>query len=324
MNNTLPFKLLLLTLLFCTTILLAGCGSFLYAFVTEIDSIAESESLITEDTRGAEQETYVTQKSQNDDNDSEIIIPEYESENDTNNSITPEFSDHEEFGVPENMQNDEREFSERWKRAAYDRVRKLHYDLLLALPEKQERLGDFGREILTHGYSVTLYDAGFDAPYFIISDMTYEFMTELSTLHRFNGSEFQRILTTQWIEPLYNTRTGDRDLISATSHGGGTASHSDFYRLIFGEWKKESYWYATGGGQFFGDDATGEFVEGDEATRLLSERLSDHRYYEKLHNIQLQYIDNNSRTISWEQVAEEFSAFLDSYDGIDILLTSVT
>ena len=213
-----------------------------------------------------------------------------------------------------------RAFSEEWKRAVYNRAREFHEELVQSVPEKHEFFGEWYDNI-EYVYSVFLYDAMHDAPNLVLSDSMFQFMMSLTTLYSVNGGMLEEIVTAQWITPLVNIMNGRRDMVEATWTGGGTWSESRYYRYVGGAWRQESFFYETGGGQFFTDEATGEFSDDwDESERLLGERLKNHRYlpFEDLHFIEFDYATTDGMPVPWTQIAPKLSAFLDEYDGIYI------
>ena len=294
---------LLIAVLCCSAIFLTGCGAIFGAILDGLESAVDEETVITESVQDVD--GFISQERAPERVDDISPTPEYPDEHPEERS--------DDAVTPESPQNGESEVPERWKLLVYDMARELHESLIRATPERQEEYGDLWIDISSHGYRVCLYDAGFDVPNLIVTDATYALWTELSTLYSYNGGVFQEIITAQWIEPAYNIHTGERDMFSATSHSGGTASHTEFYRFVGGRWQKESFWYATGGGQFFGDDATGEYGEFDEAQRLIEDRLKDYMDYDLQHTINLRAIDDNGNPILWERVSAEFRTFLDDW-----------
>ena len=217
----------------------------------------------------------------------------------------------------------QRAASEQWKRAVYNRAQSFHEDLINNLDYKLEMFGTF----LDHyefAYGIDLYDAGFDAPYFIITDFLSDYRVEDSTLYAITNGALEQIINAQWIEPHVNTVTGQQDLIAATWHSGGTYSETRYYRYESGAWTQESYYYITGGGQQFIDDATGEVVEGfEEAGARLEEKLRNYEPIapEAMHSISFGYITPSERPVPWSQIEQELITYLNNYDGINIDLS---
>ena len=227
-------------------------------------------------------------------------------------------------GLPRDDEARQYALSEQWKQTVHATVRRFHDDLALSIPQKLEQFGEYW-ESDRYVYSVSLYDAGHDAPYLIISDEAYDFMMGLDVLYHISDGWVWEIVSAQRIDPYVNTVTGERDLLSATWHSGGTYSETYYYKYTDGWWQQQSYYYITGGGQFFYDDDTGEFGEGfEEAERLLQERLKDYEplVYEAnvIRTIRFGYVDSNGEPVAWEQIENQLIAYLNAYDGIEVNL----
>ena len=211
------------------------------------------------------------------------------------------------------------EHSKQWKQAVFDRTRSFHAEMLQRLPEKREYFGDLW-EYPEYDYELALYDMGFAAPYVTITDMSHDFVLTQETLYSIENGRLNEIVTSQWMEIYKHLSSGVSDKMSATWTGGGTWSETFFYQYENGEWVKLSYTFTTGGGWYFHDEATGEQGEGEEAERLLDERLEGYQYIplEDWFRQTFSYVDESGETIPWEDLAPAVSAYLDAYDGIEV------
>ena len=211
------------------------------------------------------------------------------------------------------------EHSKQWKQAVFDRTRSFHAEMLQRLPDKREYFGDIW-EYPEYDYELALHDLGFAAPYVTITDMSYDFVLTEETLYGIENGRLNEIVTSQWMEIYKHLSSGISDKMSATWTGGGTWSETFFYQYENGEWVKLGYTFTTDGGWYFHDEATGEQGEGEEAERLLDERLEGYQYIplEDWFRQTFTYVGENGNIIPWEDMAPAVSAYLDAYDGIAV------